>query len=36
MISRRKSLKLLLGGMAACISAPTFAAAEIAVYHSPD
>ena len=36
MNTRRNALKLLLGGIAACISAPAFAAAEISVYHSPD
>jgi hypothetical protein len=33
---RRKALKLLLGGIAACASAPVFAAPKIEVYHSPD
>jgi hypothetical protein len=33
---RRKALKLLLGGIAACVSMPAVAALEIDVYHSPD
>ncbi len=36
MYPRRKALKLLLGGIAACAGTPVFAAPEIAVYHSPD
>ena len=33
---RRTALKLLLGGIAASLNVPVFAASEIAVYHSPD
>ncbi len=36
MHARRNTLKLLLGGLAVCASAPVYAAAEMAVYHSPD
>jgi len=36
MNSKRKTLQRLLGGIAACVSAPAFAAFEIDVYHSPD
>jgi len=36
MTSRRTALKLMLGGFAACASAPAFAAPDIDVYHSPD
>lgn len=34
--SRRDTLKMLLGGIAACINLPAFAALDIAVYLSPD
>ena len=33
---RRAALKLLLGGIAACVSVPAVAALEMDVYHSPD
>ena len=33
---RRNALRLLLGGIAVCVSTPAFAAPEIDVYHSPD
>ena len=36
MNQRRNVLKLLLGGIAACASAPVLAAPEMDVYHSPD
>ena len=36
MNTRRHTLKLLLGGIAGCISLPAFAAQEIEVYLSPD
>jgi len=36
MNGRRKALKLLLGGITTCLSAPLFAATDIDVYHSPD
>lgn len=36
MQSRRNALKLLLGGIAACVSVPAVAALEMDVYHSPD
>ena len=36
MIQRRGALKLLLGGIALCATAPTFATGDIEVYHSPD
>ena len=36
MNSRRNVLKLLVGGIAACVSAPVLSALEIDVYHSPD
>ncbi len=36
MNQRRNALKLLLGGMALCATAPAFATGDIEVYHSPD
>lgn len=36
MNTKRRTLKLLLGGIAACISRPVFSASEIEVYLSPD
>ena len=36
MNQRRNALKLLLGGIAACVSAPSLAAPEMDVYLSPD
>ncbi len=36
MNQRRDTLKLLLGGIALCVTAPAFAAGDIEVYHSPD
>jgi hypothetical protein len=36
MNTRRNTLKLLLGGIGACVSLPAFAASEIEVYLSPD
>lgn len=36
MNQRRYALKLLLGGIAVCVSAPALAASELDVYLSPD
>lgn len=36
MNQRRNTLKLLLGGIAACVSAPALAVPELDVYLSPD
>jgi hypothetical protein len=36
MNSRRNALRLILGGITACMVAPAFANAEIDVYLSPD
>jgi hypothetical protein len=36
MNSKRRTLKLLMGGIAACVTTSVFAASEMAVYHSPD
>lgn len=36
MVTRRKTLQLIIAGMATLTAAPAQAAAEITVYHSPD
>ena len=36
MNARRNALRLLLGGIAACATAPALAAPQMEVYHSPD
>lgn len=33
---KRKTLQLLVGGIATCLSTSVFAVSEIEVYHSPD